>query len=77
VAKKPPRKAIERLCVQLDVDPRFFVVCLEESIIEVTTIKGRLDLGNGTVLRLRRLQRICATFDMDPQMALLLLKTSP
>ena len=65
-------EAIQRLCERLDVDPHVLVVCLEESVVEIAEVNGQLDLQNGTVLRLRRLQRICYVFDVDIYAALLL-----
>ena len=70
---KPSEAAIHQLCVQLDIEEHFFMACLEESVIEVSETEGRLELANGTVLRLRRLQRICLTFDVDVPVALMLM----
>jgi hypothetical protein len=69
---RPPEAAIRRLCEQLDIEDHFLISCLEESVIEVDEMEGRLELANGTVLRLRRLQRICMTFNVDLPVALML-----
>jgi hypothetical protein len=66
------QKEIERLSEQLAVDPQCLTVCLEESLVEITEKNGQFDLQNGTILRLRHLQRICYTFEVGPQVALLL-----
>jgi len=64
--------AIQQLCERLQIETGFFIQCFQESVIEVEEIDGHLDLGNGTILRLRRLQRICHTFNVDLPVALLL-----
>jgi hypothetical protein len=71
---KPPEAALHQLCAQLQIEEHFFIACLEESVIEVHELDGRLELANGTILRLRRLQRICLTFDVDIPVALMLSK---
>lgn len=70
----PSDTALQNLCERLQIDPEFFVECLRESVIEVHEIEGRLDLGNGTVLRLRQLERICTTLNVDLPVALLLVQ---
>jgi len=72
--RKPSTALIHQLCAQLAVERQFIMVCLEESAIEIRRTKGRLTLANGTALRLRRLQRICLTFDVDVHAALLLMR---
>jgi hypothetical protein len=67
--------AIRQLCEQLGIEGRFFMACLEESVIEVYETEGHLDLANGTILRLRRLQRICLTFEVDVPVAVMLSET--
>jgi hypothetical protein len=69
-----PKAAIHQLCVRLDIEDHFFMACLEESVIEIDETEGRLELANGTALRLRRLQRICLTFNVDVPVALLLMQ---
>jgi hypothetical protein len=71
---KPSKAAISRLCENLGIEDQFFMVCLAESVIEIRETQGRLELTNGTVLRLRRLQRICLTFDVDVPVALMLMR---
>lgn len=65
---------LKQLCERLQIAPEFFVQCLQESFVEIQEIDGRLDLGNGTVLRLRQLERICVTLNVDVSGAMLLLK---
>jgi len=69
---RPPASAIHQLCEQLEIEDHFFLACLEESVIEIYQSEGQLEIANGTVLRLRRLQRICLTFDVDVPVALIL-----
>lgn len=71
---KLSKTAIRRLCEQLDLEDHFFLACLEESVVDVYKVEGRLELVNGTVLRLRRLQRICLTFGVDVPVARLLMR---
>ena len=71
---KPSEEAIHALCECLDVEDYFLVACLEESILEVYETEGRLELVNGTVMRLRRLQRICLTFNVDVPVAVMLMR---
>jgi hypothetical protein len=65
--------AIVQLCRRLQIDSGFFEQCLQESVIEIQESDGRLDMGNGTVLRLRQLECICLTLKVDLPIALLLL----
>lgn len=69
---KPSEAAIRQLCVNLGIEDHFFMACLEESVIDVYETEGRLEFANGTVMRLRRLQRICLTFNVDVPVALML-----
>ena len=70
---KYPKTAIIQLCRHLQIDSEFFVQCLHESVIEIHEIDGRLDMDNGTALRLRQLERICRTLKVELPIALLLL----
>jgi len=70
--RKPSKKNLDQLSKRLNVETPFINACLEASIIEVYETKGRMDLGNGTALRLRRLQRICLTFEVDLHAAILI-----
>ena len=70
---RPSEAAIHHLCLQLEIEDLFFVACLQESVIEVYETEDRLELANGTALRLRRLQRICLTFNVDVSVALALM----
>lgn len=72
---RPPDAAICQLCETLEVEVHFLRVCLEESVIDVYETEGRLELANGTALRLRRLQRICVTFNVDVPIALMLMRS--
>ena len=66
--------AIKHLCERLGVESVFFTQCLQESVIEIHESEERLDLMvNGTALRLRRLERICHTFNVDVTVGVLLL----
>ena len=71
-----PESAIQALCQRLHIDSGFFVECVRESVVEIDEIDGRLDLGNGTALRLRQLERICRALDVDLLIALRLLELS-
>jgi|GEM_PF-3518411 len=65
MAKYAPED-IQKLCRRLEVDSGFFVDCLEASIVEIQeTEEGQIDLTNGSLLQLRRLQRICHTFHVE------------
>ena len=55
------------------IDSGFFTQCLHASVIEIHEINGRLDMGNGTALRLRQLERICRALNVGLPVALLLL----
>jgi hypothetical protein len=69
---KPSEKAIRHVSKKLNVETHFLKGCLEASVVEVYELKGRMDLAHGTALRLRRLQRICLTFNVDLPIALML-----
>jgi hypothetical protein len=71
---RPADAAIHALCERLELEEHFLIACLDESAIEVSQVEGRLELANGTALRLRRLQRICLTFNVDVSVALMLSK---
>ena len=74
--KKYPEALIVELCQRLEIGRGFFVQCLEESVIEIGEVKGGWDLSEGTALRLRRLQRLCDTFDVELPAAKLILDLS-
>jgi hypothetical protein len=57
----------------MEIEDQFLLACLEESVVELYEVEGRLEFANATALRLRRLQRICLTFDVDVTVALLLM----
>ncbi len=63
---------IRKLCAQLDLDRDFVVQCLTESVAEVEEVNARLEFKDATLLRLRRVQRICLTFEVELSVALLL-----
>jgi hypothetical protein len=69
---KPSEKAIRHVCKNFAVETDFLRACLEASVIEIYETKNHIDLVNGTALRLRRLQRICLTFEVDLPVALIL-----
>ena len=68
------KTALRRLCEQLEVEDHFFLACLEESVVDVDEVKGRIALAHGSVFRLRRLQRICLTFGVDVPLARMLMR---
>jgi len=65
--------ALREPCAGLEIEPAFLAACLEESMVAVEDRQGRLELSQGTALRLRRLQRICLTFHVDVHVAVLLI----
>ena len=65
-------KQIHELCEHLDIQSELFIECLEESVIEIHESNDHLDLDGGSVLHLRRLQRICQTLNVEPPVAVLL-----
>jgi hypothetical protein len=65
---------ILHLSERLNVEVSFLTECVEASVVEIEAVDGVVDLGHGTVLHLRRLQRICHTFEIDFHVALLLYK---
>ena len=71
---RPSDVAIHHLCENLEIEDHFLLACMEESVIELHEIEGHLEFANGTALRLRRLQRICLTFNVDVTVALLLMQ---
>ena len=70
---RPSEAAIHQLCENLEIEDHFLLACLEESLVELQEIEGRLEFANATALRLRRLQRICLTFNVDVMVALLIM----
>jgi hypothetical protein len=70
---RPSEDAVRRLCGALGIEDHLFRVCLEESVIDVyETEDGALEFANGTLLRLRRIERLCLTFEVDAHVALML-----
>ncbi len=65
--------AIQQLCERLQIDSGFFAQCLQESVVEIHEVNGRWELANGTIIRLRRLERICNTLNVGVTAALLVL----
>ena len=70
---RPSEVAIHQLSESLEIDDQFLMACMDDSVIELDEVEGRLEFANGTVLCLRRLQRICLTFNVDVTVALLLM----
>jgi hypothetical protein len=70
---RPSDLAIHQLSEDMEIEDQFLLACLEESVVELYEVEGRLEFANATALRLRRLQRICLTFDVDVTVALLLM----
>ena len=69
-----PDAVIQQLCERLQVNSDFLVQCIQESVIEIHEIDGHWELSNGTVLRLRQVERICSTLNIGLSGALVLLK---
>jgi hypothetical protein len=67
-------KTLDQLAKRFEVDTDFLMECLHESVIEVRGSRADLDLGNGTALRLRRLERICHTLNVEVPVAALLVE---
>jgi len=70
---RPSDLAIHQLSEDMEIEDQFLLACLEESVVELYEVEGRQEFANATALRLRRLQRICLTFDVDVTVALLLM----
>ena len=70
---RPSDLAIHQLSEDMEIEDQFLLACLEESVVELYEVEGRQEFSNATALRLRRLQRICLTFDVDVTVALLLM----
>jgi len=68
--------ALRQLSRRLDIEALFLKECMQAAVVEIQEIDGTLDLAEGTTLRLRRLQRICHTFNVDLHVALLLAQLS-
>ena len=66
--------AIHQLSEDMEIEDQFLLACLEESVVELYEIEGRLEFANATALRLRRLQRICLTFNVDVSVAVMLMR---
>jgi len=71
---RPSDPAIHRLCEHMEIEDQFLLACLEESVVDLYEVEGRLEFANATALRLRRLQRICLTFNVDVPVALMLMR---
>jgi hypothetical protein len=56
-----PDAILVRLSESLRIEHGFLVQCIEESIVEIR--EG--NVSNGSVLRLRKLERVCRTFNVD------------
>ena len=72
---RPSELAIHQLSEHMDIEDQFLLACLEESVVELYEIEGRLEFANATALRLRRLQRICLTFHVDVPVAVMLMRS--
>jgi len=64
--------ALEELGKQLQIEPEFIKECTHEASIEFLEDESGLGFANGSALRLRRLQRLCETFEIDLPVAALL-----
>jgi len=65
--------SVKTLCQCLEVDSDFLMACLEASAIDIREEENHLRLDNGSILRLRRLERLCHTFQVDVPMAVRIL----
>jgi hypothetical protein len=66
-------KAIRALSKKLRVDQGLFIECVEASVVEIRETDGQLNLSNASALRLRRLERVCQTFDLEVDVAVMIL----
>jgi len=60
-----PENVIVILSERFHIERGFLAQCIAESVIEIHEVEGEWDLSNGTALRLRRLERLCQTLDVD------------
>lgn len=67
------RKTIHVLSERLHMSEDFLTHCVEYSLVQMEGRGKNVDLLPGTALRLRRLQRLVETFDIDVSIAALLL----
>ncbi len=64
---------LEDLSRRLHLDIGFLLACLESSDVTISADARPLELDHAMLHRLRRLQRLCETFQIDPLIAALLL----
>lgn len=64
-----PDAIVVRLSQSLHVDRGFIIECIEERVIEIREEKGEWSVVEGGTLQLRRLQRVCHTFNVNVPVA--------
>jgi hypothetical protein len=64
-----PENVIVILSERFHVERGFLAQCIEESVVQIQEVAGEWDLSDGTALRLRRLERLCRTFEIDVPIA--------
>jgi hypothetical protein len=64
-----PEMVLIRLSESLRVDRGFLTQCIEASVLEIQETDGAWGVSNGSVLRLRRLERLCHVFNVDVPVA--------
>src|SRR5438445_7204641 len=64
--KKPTDALIKELSGRLDIDQVLLERCVKESVVEIRETEQGVERENGTLLRVRRLERSCRTFDVEP-----------
>ena len=69
---KHSKTTVQHLCERLQVNADFLEQCLSESVIKIHESEGQVELDNGTFLHLRKLERVCRTFDVDVPTAIML-----
>lgn len=69
-----PQPEIYRLAERLRLDFNFFSQCLKNEVITMSQDEGYVDLVDGSIFRLRRLQRLCQDFEVGLPIAMLLME---
>jgi len=65
---------MQGLSERLHVSKELLIHCFDYSLIEIEGRGERIDLSGGTVLRMRRLQRLAEHLDIDVAIAAILLE---
>jgi len=61
------------LARRLEITTEFLLDCVEYSAVRLVEMEDHVDLKEDSVLKLRRLQRICDAFDVDACVGTMLL----